>query len=194
LQFQKDPFGALTKIEEKQKKSQQNIEKQIEYYGHVIEPFNMRQRSKMLCRSLLKIFFGESSKMFLRYYSSRRSRRSNSASFFPFIVGFSSMISGNCLGESMTSGSPPQMMFYAEPLPPFLGCCCSPPTLILPLDLQLLEFFLRWLGIPSRGGGFYVVLRDGLFCADCFSVGERMSGRGSNCLLRLSESEEHGTF
>jgi hypothetical protein len=47
LQFQKDPFGALTKIEEKQKKSQQNIEKQIEYYGHVIEPFNMRNEEEM---------------------------------------------------------------------------------------------------------------------------------------------------
>jgi hypothetical protein len=77
--------------------------------------------------------------MFRRYSSSRRS---NSTCFLPFIKGFSSMIYGNCFGESMTSGSPPQIMFSVEAFALFLGSC-STLTFIFPFDLQLLEFFLR---------------------------------------------------
>lgn len=52
------------------------------------------------------------------------------------------MIYGNCFGESMTSGSPPQIMFSVEAFALFLGSC-STLTFIFPFDLQLLEFFLR---------------------------------------------------
>ena len=121
--------------------------------------------------------------MFLRYYSSRRYKGSRSVCFFTFSNWFSSKIYGNCLGESITNGSP-HMMLSDDALLSFLD---GSATLMLGLLLPLLEFFLLWLGIPSRVVGLSVVARGGLFCRGCFNTGERMSGSGSNCLFLFSK-------
>jgi hypothetical protein len=115
-----------------------------------------RHLSKMFCLSLPRIFFGDTCKIFRRYYSLHFSI---SAWRLPFSNVFSSIISENCLGESMTSSSPPQIIFSADDLL-FLSGFAS--ILSFPLDLQL-EFFLRCEGSPSGSG--CLSLWVGLFCS-----------------------------